>query len=189
MNAPVLDTLRTAQTLKTAGFPPEQAEATAQVLGDALADVATKADLDSLEARVDAKLDSMEQKFETKFEAMDQKLEAMEQKFETKFDGMQRQFDGVQNQFDGVQKQFDGVQRQLDGLQNQLETLTDHFKLHARVSYAILGIIVTLLLGSLVAPYLSWSDPAAATPTESPAATAEEHSAEPQAAPELPPNI
>ncbi len=36
MNAPVLDTLRCAQTLKAAGFRDEQAEAMAQVLGDAL---------------------------------------------------------------------------------------------------------------------------------------------------------
>ncbi len=42
MNAPVLDTLRCAQTLKAAGFRDEQAEAMAQVLGDALADVVTK---------------------------------------------------------------------------------------------------------------------------------------------------
>ena len=55
----MLDTLRTAQTLKTAGFPPAQAEATAQVLGDALADVATKSDLDGLESRVDAKFDAL----------------------------------------------------------------------------------------------------------------------------------
>ena len=46
MTAAVLDTLRCAQTLKDAGFAPKQAEATAQVLGDALADVATKEDLD-----------------------------------------------------------------------------------------------------------------------------------------------
>ena len=46
MTTAVLDTLRCAQTLKDAGFAPKQAEATAQVLGDALADVATKEDLD-----------------------------------------------------------------------------------------------------------------------------------------------
>ena len=192
MNAPVLDTLRTAQTLKTAGFPPEQAEATARVLGDALADVATKSDVDNavaglkLElnaeiARVDAKLDAMDQKFETKFDGVNQRLDSMEA-------STQRQFDGVQKQFDGVQKQFDGVQRQLDGLQNQLVSFADHSKFHTRVTYGILAIIVGLLLASLVAPYISWGDQAAATPTESPAPAAEEPSAEPQAVPELPPD-
>ncbi len=47
MNAAVLGTLRCARTLQTAGFPPAQAEAMAQVLADALSDVATKADLDN----------------------------------------------------------------------------------------------------------------------------------------------
>ena len=214
MNAPVLDTLRTAQTLKTAGFPPEQAEATARVLGDALADVATKADLDDAVAsvkselnteiaRVDAKLDAMDEKFETKLDAMDQKFEArfdamdqkfeakfdaMDQKSEAKFDGVQAQFNGVQAQFDGVQRQLDGVQRQLDGLQNQLVSLADSFKLHIRVTYGLLGIILALLLARLVAPYISWSDPAAVTPTEAPEATAGEHAGEAQAAAEPPTN-
>jgi len=53
MTTAVLDTLRCAQTLKDAGFAPKQAEATAQVLGDALADVATKADVERLETKLD----------------------------------------------------------------------------------------------------------------------------------------
>ncbi len=57
MTTAVLDTLRCAQTLKDAGFAPKQAEATAQVLGDALADVATKEDLDRHTAMQKADLD------------------------------------------------------------------------------------------------------------------------------------
>ena len=45
MPAAMLDTLRCAQTLEAAGVPQPQAEGIAQVLGDALADVATKDDL------------------------------------------------------------------------------------------------------------------------------------------------
>ena len=45
MPAAMLDTLRCAQTLEAAGFPQPQAEGVAQVLGDALAEVATKGDL------------------------------------------------------------------------------------------------------------------------------------------------
>ena len=58
MQAAVLDTLRCAQTLKAAGFTPQQAEASAQVLGEALADVATKADVDRLEAKLDGAVSS-----------------------------------------------------------------------------------------------------------------------------------
>lgn len=45
MPAAMLDTLRCAQTLEAAGVPQPQAEGIAQVLGDALAEVATKDDL------------------------------------------------------------------------------------------------------------------------------------------------
>ena len=45
MPAAMLDTLRCAQTLEAAGVPQPQAEGIAQVLGDALADIATKDDL------------------------------------------------------------------------------------------------------------------------------------------------
>ena len=46
MPAAMLDTLRCAQNLKEAGFTQQQADGTARVLGDALAGVATKEDLD-----------------------------------------------------------------------------------------------------------------------------------------------
>ena len=46
MPAAMLDTLRCAQNLKNAGFTEKQADATAHVLADALADVVTKKDLD-----------------------------------------------------------------------------------------------------------------------------------------------
>ncbi len=53
MNAPVLDTLRCAQTLKAAGFTQQQADGTARILGDALAGVATKEDLAATKKELD----------------------------------------------------------------------------------------------------------------------------------------
>ncbi len=64
MTTAVLDTLRCAQTLKDAGFTPKQAEATAQVLGDALADVATKEDLDRQTAMQKADFERLEAKID-----------------------------------------------------------------------------------------------------------------------------
>ena len=48
-----MNTLQAAHTLENAGFPPEQAEALTNVLHEALqSDVATKADLNELEAKI-----------------------------------------------------------------------------------------------------------------------------------------
>ena len=99
MQAAVLDTLRCAQTLKSAGFPPEQAEATAQVLGDALADVATKADVDRLESKLDDAISGVKSELkaeihrvDTKLDGMDQRLDGMEkgldEKIDTRFDAL-----------------------------------------------------------------------------------------------------
>lgn len=52
------DTLKFANRLKAAGVPPQQAEAQAEAFAEATAafDVATRADLRELEARIDARL-------------------------------------------------------------------------------------------------------------------------------------
>ncbi|KAG0183741.1 hypothetical protein DFQ28_001085 [Apophysomyces sp. BC1034] len=61
MAAIAFDTLKFANRLKTAGVPPAQAEAEAEVLADVfesnLDELATKADLRELEMRLDAKMD------------------------------------------------------------------------------------------------------------------------------------
>ncbi|MGH6801517.1 MAG: hypothetical protein ACRECZ_08915, partial [Methylocella sp.] len=58
MNAILFDTLRLSRTLRDKGhFTPEQAEALAEALGDAVqGDLATKADLAKLEAKLEAKI-------------------------------------------------------------------------------------------------------------------------------------
>ena len=93
----VIDTLKFADRLKSAGFPPPQAEGLARVLGDELGErMVTKRDLDDavqtinatigvLDAKFESKFEAMDQKFEARFEAIDQKFEAMDQKIEAKF--------------------------------------------------------------------------------------------------------
>jgi hypothetical protein len=59
MNAVFFDTLKYAHRLKEAGFDTKHAEGAAEALGAALTGaVATKADVDALGARLEAKIDS-----------------------------------------------------------------------------------------------------------------------------------
>ena len=58
MAAVTFDKLSYSQTLRSGGFTPEQAEASAHALDHALRDtVATKGDLDAVEARLEHKID------------------------------------------------------------------------------------------------------------------------------------
>ena len=64
MNAATFDTYTAAKRLRDAGFDERQAEAAVSMVRDAAGaereQLATKADLDALESRVDAKLASLE---------------------------------------------------------------------------------------------------------------------------------
>ena len=180
MQAAVLDTLRTAQTLKTAGFTPEQAEATAQVLGDALSDVATKADVNRLEAKIDAKFDAMDQKFgakfeamNAKFEAMDQKFEAMDQKFETKFEAMNEKFE---TKFEAMQST---TQEKFDRVDKGLNDLDRNVKIFLGL-VSVLLVAVLGFFGAVATPYLLRDGPEALPNTPQSAAAAQAHTAPPE---------
>jgi hypothetical protein len=75
MNAILFDTLKYAHRLKQAGFDTQHAEGAAEALGDALTGtVATKADIDTLGAKIDAvkaaleaKIAGVEAKIDSKF--------------------------------------------------------------------------------------------------------------------------
>ena len=64
MNAATFDTYAAAKRLRDAGFDERQAEAAVSMMRDAAGadreQLATKADLDALESRVDAKLAALE---------------------------------------------------------------------------------------------------------------------------------
>ena len=69
MAAVTFDKLSYSQTLRSGGFTPEQAEASAHALDHALRDtVATKGDLDAVEARLEHKIDGVESRLEHKID-------------------------------------------------------------------------------------------------------------------------
>jgi len=85
MSAVTFDTLKFAQTLEQAKLPREQASAIAAAVRDAqlTTDVATKADLDELEARTDSKFDLMRQEMNAKFAQVDAKFDLMRKEMDT----------------------------------------------------------------------------------------------------------
>ena len=204
MQAAVLDTLRCAQTLKTAGFTPEQAEATARVLGDALSDVATKADVNRLEAKIDAKFDAMDQKFGAKFEAMNAKFEAMDQKFEAmdqKFEAMDQKFEAMDQKFEAMDKKFEAMDKKFEAMNEKFETKFEAMQSTTQEKFdrvdkslndldrnlkIFLGLVSVLLVavlgffGAVATPYLLRDGPEALPNTPQSAATAQAHTAPPE---------
>lgn len=71
-----IDTLAAAKALEMAGMANGQAEAVANVVRDATADLATKADLDALEGRLNEKLAAHQEKLDERLGAHEGRLDA-----------------------------------------------------------------------------------------------------------------
>ena len=77
----VFDTHRAVKDLEEAGFPEAQAEALVEIVGAAVGEnAATKADLDAMEQRVNARIEAVEQRMEARIDALEQRMEAQEQR-------------------------------------------------------------------------------------------------------------
>ena len=112
MNPAVIDTLKFADRLKNAGFPPPQAEGLARVLGDELGKrMVTKRDLDEAVQTINATIGILDAKFESKFEAMDQKFEAMDQRFEARFEAMDQRFEA---RFEAMDQKFEAMDQRFE---------------------------------------------------------------------------
>jgi len=76
MNAVTFDTLKFVETLESAKLPREQASAIATAVRDAqlTTDLATKTDLDGLEARTDSRFESLRKEMDARFLDVDTKF-------------------------------------------------------------------------------------------------------------------
>lgn len=70
MTAQTFDTLKATKVLKKAGFEEAQAEALVSILATALSTVATKADLERLGERLEAKIDRIEERLDAKIDRL-----------------------------------------------------------------------------------------------------------------------
>ena len=84
---PGFDTLSYARRLKAAGVDEVQAEAHAEAVRDAITqNVATKADLDNLEARLEKRFANLETQFEKRFADLETRTEKRFANLETQFE-------------------------------------------------------------------------------------------------------
>ena len=96
-----IDTLAAAKALERAGMANGQAEAVANVVRDATADLATKADLDALEGRLNKKLDErlnaqqerLDERLNTHQERLDESLNAQQERLDERLNAHQEILD------------------------------------------------------------------------------------------------
>jgi len=90
-----LDTLAYARRLREAGFTDQQAEGQAQALAAAMTDsLATKQDLNELDARIDARFAQIDVRFEYLEKHFDTRIVELENRMAIRFDEQSASFDG-----------------------------------------------------------------------------------------------
>ena len=120
------------------------------------ADVATKRDLDQLEARLIAQ-------FERRFVGIDQRFVGIDQRFvgiDQRFERVDQQFERVDDRFDRVDQQFERVNDRFDRVDQTLTTAlaeqTAAFQTELRKMYGVL-LSAMVALATLVAAIVALS--------------------------------
>ena len=175
LNATVIDTLRYANRLKTAGVESGQAEAMSRAINDELTEgVATKADLDDAVveltagiAKVDTKLDAMDAKWDGRLDAMDAKWEG--------------RFDTVDAKFESMDAKFESMDVKFESMDVKFEALSERFSTHSRYTFLVLALIAALGLYNAAAPHFLGRAPGAVpAPVATVSTQASPANAEPQ---------
>ena len=182
MNAPVLDTLRCAQTLKAAGVPDAQAEATAQFLGDALADVATKEDLNATKKDLDDAIKGLEAKIghvdESLRAEMNAGFAALRAEMDARFASVRTDMNAG---FATLNAKYDILETKLE---ERSEATANQFKHLTRLIYIMLVAMLALIFESSVGPLLTWGNAPTPTTTEATTPTPESQTPNPTRAPD-----
>ena len=146
------DTLQFADGLKAAGTPAAQAEATARLLGDALA--LHRADLPPWVDAVEARFDGVEARFdgvEHRLDGVEHRLDGVEHRLdgvEHRLDAVEHRLDAVEHRLDAVERRLDAVERRLDAVEHRLDAVEAGLEKLAR-ECAVLVSRVDLLHGDM----------------------------------------
>jgi chromosome segregation ATPase len=117
------------------------------------ADVATKADLGALEARMDQRFDRVDQRFERvdqRFERVDQQFERLEERIDQRFELIDQRFELMDQRFEQVEQRFDSADARTDQRFESFEhrlmaalhkSQSEHLKV---MIFAFVGALVTM---------------------------------------------
>ena len=148
----IFDTLRTTQRLREAGFEPDQAEALVAALSDgARDDLATKPDIDRLEARIDRvgeRLDGVEARLdrvEARMDRLENKLDETAKQLDAKIERLDDKIDETAQQLNG---KIDQAVRDLDA---KIERLGSRMVWLVGGALGLLATLLTIATGVIIA--------------------------------------
>ncbi len=114
----MIDTLRYTRELEKAGFNSEQAEKVVRAQIDMITtSVATKADLQVLEARMDVEFTEIRSQFKDVY----------------------RRFDDIDRRFEDIDRRFEDIDRRLGGMDLKMDSMEN------RITFRLIGAMVLLL--------------------------------------------
>ena len=197
MDLAVIDTLKFADHLKTAGFSPRQAEGLARALGDELGErMVVKRDLDdavqAMNRNLDDAVQAMNRNLDDAVQAMNRNLDdavqainstivALNAKFESRFEAMDQRFEAMDQRFEAMdqkfvamdqkfESKFQALEPRFDAIDAKLESQHRESSTRFNVLFGAMALGFTLITG-LIGYSLFSPQPVA------PASPAEEHRA------------
>ena len=137
MAAIVFDVREAERKLKAAGASEELAEATADLMSEAvLSNLDALVTKDYLDARLEAHFSQLDLKFrdiDAQFERVDARFKDMEARFDARFEGIDSRFEGMESKFDA---RFD---------QLRTETTGSFRLIHALLAILMAGVFIPQL--------------------------------------------
>ena len=179
MDLAVIDTLKFADHLKTAGFSPRQAEGLARALGDELGErMVVKRDLDdavqAMNRNLDDAVQAMNRNLDAAVQAINSTIVALNAKFESRFETMDQRFEAMDQRFVAMDQKFESkfqaLEPRFDAIDAKLESQHREFSTRFNVLFGAMALGFTLVTG-LIGYSLFSPQPVA------PAPPAEEHRA------------
>lgn len=124
MNAAVIDTLKFADRLKNAGFPPPQAEGLARILGDEMGErMVVKRDLDdavqAMNRNLDDAVQAMNRDLDDAVHTINATIGVLDAKFESKFEAIEQKFD---SKFLALEPRFEAIDTKLEAQHRESST-------------------------------------------------------------------
>lgn len=174
MNSAVIDTLKFADRLKNAGFPPPQAEGLARALGDEMGErMVVKRDLDdavqAMKRDIDDAVQAMKRDIDDAVQTVNATIEALDAKFEARFEAVDQKFEAVSQKFEAMDQKFEAkflaLEPRFDAIAGKLESQHREFSTKFNVLFGTMALGFTLVIGLI--GYSLFSPRPAATPSPS----------------------
>ena len=150
MTAVIFDSLTLVKRLRASGIPDPQAESIVEMTRDALAQAASKNDIDAAIRTLDPKFAEIDQRFvkiDQRFEEVDKRFEEVDQRFEE----VDQRLAKIELRFDAVEMRLTKIEQRLDALEHRFELVEQQFTILEQRLTMKLGTIVVIALGAFTA--------------------------------------